>query len=123
MKKLQESGEGALAGNSLPAGPPHGPAHDSYQTETLSRSRLLAPLLETLATEDRPPLGRLKGDCGFLAALRARGAGLGFNGNLARRRRTQHGNSLRLADLAAFWLVLELFIVKEKLLACGEDEV
>jgi hypothetical protein len=39
------------------------------------------------------------------------------------RRRPQYGNPFLLAYLAAFRLVLELLIVKEKLFPGGEDEI
>jgi hypothetical protein len=88
-----------------------------------SRSRLLSPLLETFAAENGPSLGWLERDGSFFAALGAGGTGFGFVRDLARRGRTQHGDSLCLTNFAAFWFVLELFVVEEKLLAGRKNEI
>jgi len=81
-----------------------------------------ALLLEALATKYRPALSRLKGNGGFLAASRTIGAGLYF-GVVAGRSRAHVGSPFCLAGFAPLRLVLELFIVKEKLLSGSEDEI
>jgi len=68
-----------------------------------------------------------EGNRGFLAALRAGGPGLdlGVVITLSRRRRSgsQYGHPFGLTGLAALGLILELFVVKEKLFPGGEDEI
>ena len=62
----------------------------------------------------------------LLAASRAGGLGLNLGVAIVLsgcRRRTQHSDPLTFACLAALWFVLELLIVKEKLLPGREDEV
>ena len=88
-----------------------------------SRSRPLSPLLETFAAENWPSLGWLERDGMIFAALGAGGTGFGFVGDLAGRGCTQHGNSFCLTNLAAFWLVLELFVVEEQLLTGCKNEI
>jgi hypothetical protein len=73
-------------------------------------------LLETRAAQHRPALSRLEGNCRFFAALRAVGP----------RFRTSPRapvGALGLALLAALGVILELFIVKEKLFARGKDKL
>src|SRR5687767_2124897 len=79
------------------------------------------PRLETLAAEHRAALGRTEGHGGLLAARRAARAGfdaLAADAAAARRAR----GALRLAALAAFRLVFEVFVGEEQLLAGGPDE-
>jgi hypothetical protein len=73
-------------------------------------------LLEAETAEHRPALGGLERDRGLLAALGTPGPGL----------RTHPGapaGALRLALLAALGVVFELFVVEEKLLACGKHDL
>ena len=53
---------------------------------------------------------------------------MGFNSSVtriarARRRRSEHGDSLRFACLTALGFILELLVMEKQLLARGEDEV
>src|SRR6266542_213180 len=80
------------------------------------------PGLEALPAEDRPPLRRPEGDGGFLAARGAVGRRLD---PLARDGRAARGprRALRFAGFAALWLVLEILVGEEKLLAGRPDEL
>jgi len=81
-----------------------------------------ATLLEAFAAEDRTSLRRLKRDGGLFAAMRAARARLYFL--IAVHGSRAHGsNALGLARLAALGLVLELFVVEEKLFAGGEEKL
>ena len=62
----------------------------------------------------------------MLSASRTRGLGLDFGvavGLSRRRRSAEHGNPLGFASFAAFRLVLELLIMKEKLFPSRENEI
>jgi hypothetical protein len=89
----------------------------------LSGSSGSLALLEALATIDRPPLRRLERDGGL--ALTAGTDGFGFYALVVASalRQTKRLRALPLAGFTAFWLVLELFIVEEKLFTGSEDEV
>ena len=81
---------------------------------------------ETLAAEDRPALSWPERDGSFLPALRTSGAGLDARMVVRFTRNgcgIEDGHALRLAGFAAFGLVLELFVVKEKLFPGGERKV
>jgi hypothetical protein len=71
--------------------------------------------LKTTAAKHRPALRRFKRNSGFYPALGT--CGPGFRSNLL-----ATTNLLGLALLATFGVVLELFVVKEHLFACGKDE-
>jgi len=79
-------------------------------------------LLEALAAEYRPALGGLKRHCGLFAALRAIGTGFHFRIS-TRSGDPQRRCPLPLAGLAAFGLVLELFVVEEELFPGCEYEL
>jgi len=81
---------------------------------------------KTLPTKYRPALSRTEGQCRFFATLRA--DRVGFNSGVtriarARRRRSEHGDSLRFACLTALGFIFELLVMEKQLLACSEDEV
>jgi hypothetical protein len=78
-------------------------------------------LLKTLAAKHRTALGRLKGNRGLFAAMRAVGARLNFL-VAVRGGRAYCGGAFRFARLAALGFVLELFVVKEELFARGEKK-
>lgn len=81
-----------------------------------------AALLEAFATEHRTPLCWLKRDGRFFAAMRAARARLHFLISVCRSR-ADSSNAFSFAGLAALWLVLELFVVEEKLFAGGEEKL
>ena len=81
-----------------------------------------AALLEAFATEHRTPLCWLKRDGRFFAAMRAARARLHFLISV-RRSRADSSNAFSFAGLAALGLVLELFVVEEKLFAGGEEKL
>jgi hypothetical protein len=80
-------------------------------------------LLETLPAEHRPALRGLERNCSFALAPGANCLGLYPLHPPAALRQAKRLGALALAVFAAFWLILELFIVEEKLLTCGEDEI
>ena len=82
----------------------------------------LPALLEAFTAKNRASLSRPKGHRGLLAALRTTGSRFSFRVGLSRRR-AEYCDAFALAVLAALGLVLELFVVKKQLLACGEDKV
>lgn len=89
----------------------------------LGRGSSCSTLLEALPAENRPALCGLERNRSFTLAPGTNC--LGFDplhaaGALAQAERL---GALALAGLAAFWLIFELFIVEEKLLASGKDEV
>jgi hypothetical protein len=88
-----------------------------------SGARGLSPLLETFTAQYRPTLRRTEWNCGFFAALRAGCARLSFAVRLPMRPGSDHGNALGLAVLAAFRLVLKLFVVEKQLLSGCEHEI
>ena len=88
----------------------------------LGRSRC-APLLEALPAEDRPALGWLKGNSGFLAATRTIRPGLYFGVITCGGCRTHGRRPLRLTRFATFGLVLELLVVEEKLFTGCKNEI
>ena len=79
------------------------------------RRRFPLLLLETGSAKHRPALCRLERNRGLHAAFRTDGTRLRAN--------TPPACALRLALFAVLRIVLELFVVKEKLLAGGEDEL
>ena len=78
------------------------------------RGRGLQLLLKTRAAQDGSALRRFKRHRGLRAAFRARCTGFSPDAPAAR--------TFRLALLAVLGIVLELLVVKEKLLACGEHK-
>lgn len=89
----------------------------------LGRGSSCSTLLEALPAEHRPALRGLERNRSFTLAPGTNR--LGFDplhaaGTLAQAERL---GALALTGLAAFWLILKLFIVEEKLLASGKDEV
>jgi len=80
-------------------------------------------LLETFTTKHWAALSRLKRDRRF--PLTSRAYCLGFHSLIiAAILRQTHGlRPLSLAILATLGFVLELFVVEEKLFACGKNEV
>ena len=74
------------------------------------------PLLETLAAQDGTPLRWLERYGGFSTTGRAVRPRF-------RADRSRTGGALGFACFAAFWVVFELLIVKEKLFAGGEYKV
>jgi hypothetical protein len=74
-----------------------------------------ALFLEAGTAKHRPALGGFEGDCGFSAALGARSTRL-------RPHTLRSARALGLALLAMLGVVLELFIVKEDLLARGKHK-
>jgi hypothetical protein len=82
---------------------------------------------EALTAEDGATLCGAEGDCGLLAALRARGSsfdasvvvpiGTGSGSG------SENGHTLGLTGLTALGLVLELFVKEKELFPGGEDEV
>jgi hypothetical protein len=80
--------------------------------------------LEAFTAKHWPSLGRSEGDGGVFAALRTGGSSFYLGWALSGgRRRSQYRNPVHLAGFAALGLVLELFVVKEKLLAGCKHEV
>jgi hypothetical protein len=84
--------------------------------------------LEALATEHGTALRGLEGDRGLDVALRALGTSLGADETCGRGDATGAGSSaedgaLGLAGLAAFWVVFELPIKEEDLLAGSKDKL
>jgi len=73
-------------------------------------------VLEALAAKHRASLRRLEWNSGFCAALRAGGPGFRPGAAAA-------GGALGLAVLTSLGIVLELLVVKEKLLTGGENKV
>jgi len=71
-------------------------------------------LLETGSAKNRPTLGRFEGDRGFHSTSRTGSARLGTHATSA--------GTFCLALLAMLGVVLELFVVKEKLLTRGEHK-
>ena len=83
----------------------------------LRRRRAASPvLLKARAAQHRPALRRLEGNGGLRAALRARRARLGPHP-------LRSARALRLALLAVFGVVLELFIVEKELLAGRKNKL
>ena len=87
-----------------------------------------AALLEATAAEDGPTLCGAEGNCSFLIAVRADGAGLHFL--VSRYSMVSVGSieaegscPLGLAELATFGLILKLLVVEEQLLPGGENEI
>lgn len=80
-------------------------------------------LLEALPAEHRPALRGLERNCSFTLAPGANCLGLYPLHPPAALRQAKRLGTLALAVFAAFWLVLELFIVEEELFTCGEDEI
>jgi len=83
-------------------------------------------LREAFAAKDGTALRGAEGHGGVLAALGAGGAR--FDASVALSvcgsgRRREHGDAFRLAGFATLGLVLEAFVVKEKLFPGGEHEV
>ena len=88
----------------------------SIQCSSSRRGRLRAALfLEARAAKHGPALGRFERNRGLRAALGARGAGF-------RPHALRSACAFGLALLAVLGVVLELFIVKEDLLARGKDK-
>jgi hypothetical protein len=88
------------------------------------RGSYLPLLLEAFAAEYGTSLRRPERHCSLLGALRTYGSGFHFRSALAGLRDcTQHGNPFGLAGFATLRFVLELFIMEEQLLACGEDKI
>jgi hypothetical protein len=89
----------------------------------LSCSRGSLALLETLPAINRAALCRLKRD--RCLPLTAGTDGLGFYALIIppTLRQAKRLGALAFAILAAFWFVLELFIVEEQLFTGSEDEV
>src|SRR5206468_8345827 len=108
-------------------GTPYGTVLPNPSTNWRSSGRrLCSPRLEAFPAKHRASLCRTEGDGGLLAAPRAGGLGLNLRVAIVLslgRRRTHHGQSLAFACLAAFRFVLELLVVKEKLLPGREDEI
>jgi len=78
----------------------------------------LALLKETLTTIDGSPLGRLKGDCCNLPALRAGSLRLD-----SRSRGVKSLVPLGLALFAPFGLIVEILGGKEKLFSCRKNKL
>jgi hypothetical protein len=79
------------------------------------------PAQETFPAIHRATLSRFKGDCGFTAALRARGHGFGFGEPATTTpRRTL---ALGLTAFAALRLILEVLVVEEVLFSRCKDEI
>lgn len=80
------------------------------------------PLLEAFAAKDWPSLRWLKRNSGLFAAVGTHCVRLHSNG-IRPIARAHHRCPFGLASAAALWLILELFVVKEKLLSGREDEI
>jgi hypothetical protein len=80
-------------------------------------------LLEALTAKYRAPLRGLEGNS--CLPLAGRTHGLGFNSLEVAPilRKAEHLGALGLAAFAAFGLVLELFVVEEKLFASSENKI
>lgn len=94
-----------------------------YSVREISGARYAPPLLETFATEHRPPLGRTKRHRRLFAALRAVCAGFRFRERVTVRTDSRAGGPLPFAVLASLGFVLELLIMEEQLFPGCEYEI
>ena len=94
-----------------------------YSVREISGARYAPPLLETFATEHRPPLGRTKRHRRLFAALRAVCAGFRFRERVTVRTDSRAGSPLPFAVLASLGFVLELLIMEEQLFPGCEYEI
>jgi len=83
----------------------------------------VTPFPETFSTEYWAALSGAEWHGGLFSALRTHRVGLDFSADRPRGGRRKDGNPFRLAALATFRFVAELFVVEEKLFAGGENEV
>ena len=81
------------------------------------------PLLETLPAIDGASLGRLKGNCSFLPALRTTGSGFQPVVRISRRVAARILRSFGLAAFASLGLIPKALFGEEHLLSGREDEL